>query len=132
MQIRSIRESDKAWVKPLFEKNKAILGPFDVAWHRYINSSNKREKWVVIPNIAFAHFLKKKNGENTLYEIAVDEKKQGWGKKLLNYIGFPMELKTDKENEESNAFYKRCGFLLLGTKHSKSGEKEFNIWKRWQ
>jgi ribosomal protein S18 acetylase RimI-like enzyme len=129
--IRTIRESDKVWVKPLFDSNQSILGPFDVAWYRYTTSKNRSEKWVVIEGEAFAHYLIKKNGERTLYEIAVKSKGKGLGRILLNHIGYPMNLKTDADNAESNEFYRRCGFTCVGQKMSKSGEKTFNIYQRW-
>lgn len=131
MEIRPIKPEDEQWVKKLFEANESILGGFGLTWYRFNQSTNPREKWVVIEGKAFAHYMVKKNGEVSLYEIAVGEKKKGHGKRLLEYMGFPMELKTDKDNEESNAFYKKCGFICLGSKFSKNGKKEFNIWKRW-
>lgn len=133
MEIRSVKKKDEKWVGELFSKNKKILGPFSMAWFRFWQSSNPREIWVVIENVAFAHYLVKKNGEKTLYEIAVSEehKKKGIGKKLLDFIGYPMELKTDFDNVESNEFYKRSGFICVGKKKSNNGKKEFNVYKRW-
>ena len=131
--IRDISDADEEWVKVLFDKNKSILGSFSMTWFRFSQSKNENEKWVVIEGIGFAHYLIKRNGESTLYEIAVDDnyKKKGYGKALLDHIGFPMELKTDSENVESNEFYKKYKFICVGKKKSKNGKKEFNVYKRW-
>lgn len=129
--IQSVEEKDREWIRNLFLENKDILGPFDLAWIRFWQNNNPREKWIKINKEAFAHYLIKKNGEKTLYEIAVKNKGKGTGRKILNYIGFPMELKTDKNNKESNKFYISCGFICLGCKKSKNKKKEFNIYKRW-
>lgn len=129
--ILPIDKSDESWIGPLFKLNESILGAFSLTWYRYWASNNEREQWIKIGEVAFARYLIKKNGEKTLYEIAVKEKNKGHGKKLLNYIGYPMELKTDKDNMESNAFYRKCGFICMGSKQSKSGKKTFNIYKRW-
>ena len=130
--IRDITKEDESWIKPLFEKNSYILGPFGGVWAFFWQSTAKNEKWVCIEGIGFAHFRRKRNGIVTLYEIAVDEnhKRKGYGKKLMDHMGYPMELKTDKDNEESNAFYKKLGFLLMGEKVSKKGNKTFNYWMK--
>ncbi len=127
--IEPVTQEDKAWIEPLFNLNKAILGPFSVAWFRYWSSQNPRDKWVKIQGIAFAHFLEKKEDGSTLYEIAVnpEQKRKGHGRALIEYIPKPILLKTDFDNEESNQFYRALGFRLLGRKPGK--KKTFNVWK---
>ena len=128
-QIEPVQDSDFEWIKPLFKLNEGILGSADMTLWRYQNGQ-KKDQFVVIRPHAFAHFNRKKNGEVMLYEIAVDPKmkRQGLGKALLDYMGTPMLLKTDADNIESNAFYKKWGFVLLGSKFTKSGKK-VNVWK---
>lgn len=133
MKIRDVKPTDEEWVKHIFDSYKNFLGGFGPVWFRYWQNDNPREKWVVIPDRAFAHYLIKKNGEVTLYEIAVHPayKRMGLGDVLIKAMPTPIELKTDHDNEVSNAFYKRLGFRLMGKKPSKSGKRYFHIWKKF-
>lgn len=132
MMIRDAKPEDEKWVGAIFKKADHILGKgfFGTIWWRYWNQGTPSEFWIVIPDIAFAHYKVRKDGVRALYEIAVEEghKRQGYGKALLRHIGFPMELKTDANHEESNRFYKACGFYPAGEKRSRDGTKRLRIW----
>lgn len=134
LKIRRAEPEDQKWVAKLFDANKEILGKVGggtVFW-RWLNGKNAREHWWVVPGVAFAHWLVKKDGTKCLYEIAVDKehKRKGIGKKLLSIIGLPMELKTDAENAESNQFYKGLGFTKVGNKVAKDGKK-ISVYQKW-
>lgn len=116
----------------MFNKNKSILGNFDFAFYHWKQTENPRNKWVVVENFAFAHYMIKLNGQKTLYEIAVDDhmKRKGIAKTILSHIGSPISLKTDADNLESNSFYRSLGFICLGQKFTSSGKK-VNIYEKY-
>ena len=109
---------DLVWIKKLWYKNDHVLGvPFDA----YLDI--KKYTILVIPEIAFVRFAKKKTGENYVYDIAVDKdaRKSGVGRKLMDMIEKPIMLKTDVGNVESNLFYKNLGFIALAHVKSRKG-----------
>lgn len=130
--IRPARPEDVEWVRPIFDVADHVLGKgfFGTIWWRFWNQRNGEEHWVVIPKLGFAHFKVRKDGWKVVYEIATapEAKRQGVGRRLLDFIGTPMELKTDADHEESNAFYRRCGFYPAGLKRSRDGKKRLRIW----
>lgn len=132
LEIRPVRPADAAWVLPLFTANQSILGPASVAWHRFWAGARTRNHWIVIEGLAFVHYRRRLDGVYVIDEIAVDAaaKGRGLGRRLVERIGLPIELKTDADNAESNAFYQRLGFYPAGTKRSKSGKKLFRLWRK--
>lgn len=132
--IRKAVWADQKWVAKLFDKNKDTLGVVGggLAFYRWYNDGNDRARWIVIPEIAFAHYLIRKDGFKVLYEIAVDSehRRKGLATALIKKIGYPIELKTDKDNVASNAFYLRLGFWLMGAKRT-AGGKIVNIYQKW-
>lgn len=135
MSIRNATAADEEWIVGLFDDNAQILGGAFIGkrmFFRWASSKNKKDKIVVVSGKAFAHYRNKKDGTKTLYEIAVhsSEKRKGIGTLLMNHIGRPVVLKTDRTNEESNAFYRALGLTLCGKTKTKSG-KELNIWQGW-
>jgi ribosomal protein S18 acetylase RimI-like enzyme len=134
-QVRRAVASDQKWVAKLFDLNKEILGKVGgglVFW-RWLQGNNPREHFFVIPEIAFMHWLQRaKDGTSVIYEIAVhpEHKKKGLGKQLINTLSGAIELKTDAEHAESNEFYKKLGFVLIGYKTASSGKK-LAIYKKW-
>jgi ribosomal protein S18 acetylase RimI-like enzyme len=136
--MRAAVPDDQKWVAKLFDLNKDILGKVgggSVFW-RALNGGNPREHFWVIPEIAFAHWLVRKDGVCVLYEIAVSAqwKRRGLATRLLSHIRGPgnniIELKTDAEHAESNAFYGALGFKKMGYKTAKSG-KRMAIYQKW-
>ncbi len=123
---------DMEWVGKLFSANKKILGemaPTSV-FYRWFHGKNPREKFVVIRPFAFAHYLVRLDGIQTLYEIAVqeDQKRKGMGSSLLEFMGRPISLKTDATNDESNLFYRKLGFHCVSQITGGSGKK-LNIYQ---
>lgn len=132
-RIRPVqRAADEAWVLAVFKANQSILGPGSVAWFRYWAAPHARNRWLVLPELAFVHYRKRLDGVNVIDEIAVDAsaKRQGLGRLLVDAVGLPCELKTDSNNEESNRFYERLGFYPAGLKRSRNGKKTFRIWRK--
>lgn len=133
VKIEAAVPADQKWVGKLFDANKAILGNVSggtVFW-RWRAGLNPREHVVVIrPELAFAHYLVRKDGTRVLYEMAVtaEAKRQGLGRAILEHIGRPIELKTDADNQESNAFYRRMGLVCVGQKTGGSG-KVMNVFQ---
>lgn len=132
--MRRAEPDDQKWVAKLFDKNKDILGKVGggtVFW-RALNSGNPREHFWVIPEVAFIHWMQRKDGTSVLYEIAVDaeHKRKGLGARLLSLLNKPIELKTDADHEESNKFYQKLGFVKMGFKFAKSGKK-MAIYQKW-
>lgn len=131
--VYKLAATDKEWVMRVWKPSEKILGPRELAWKRsWMLGPKPNDCWIGIEQVAFAHYLKRRDGINVLYEIGVDPqvKRGGYGRQLIFHIGFPMELKTDADNEESNAFYRRLCFTHVGQKRSKNGKKLFNIYRR--
>lgn len=132
MTIRPVREEDRQWLAPIFKETKHILGNIGLSLYRCLQGTSEREFFLVIEGVGFVHFLVKQNGQRTLYNIGVasEHKRKGYGRTLLAQVGLPVDLKTDADNPESNAFYRALGFSLVGTKLTKSG-KPVNIYTKW-
>jgi N-acetylglutamate synthase-like GNAT family acetyltransferase len=127
--IRPAKPEDKDWILEIFAQNKVILGGKgygSLQWKRFWDNQKQNEHWVVLNNVAFCHYLTRlRDGVNVIYEIAThnEQKKQGYGKKIVEYIGMPIELKTDYDSPESNNFYKKVGFSQNGIDFTNSGKK---------
>lgn len=126
--VRSITGDDHSWVGDLLEANKKILGG-KLPLVRWAKCHAKNDHWVALGQSATAHYRVKRDGFVTLYEIAVaeDAKRQGLGRALIVHMrgpngNRPIELKTDADNEESNAFYLGLGMKRVGQKKTKSGK----------
>lgn len=134
-EVRAAVAEDQKWVGKLFDANRRVLGNMSggTMFFRWLKSSNPREKMIVIDGLGFAHYLERRDGVKVIYEIAVavEAKRRGVGRKLVEAVGFPCQLKTDADHYESNAFYKRLGFRNVGVVMSKSG-KAMNVYHRWQ
>lgn len=132
LKVEQANEEDLEWVEELFQKNEYILGPAGLALYRWKNDRKENDRLIVVREVAFARYTIRKDGIRTLHEIAVAEeaKGQGIGKRLIQEIGRPIQLKTDADNEESNNFYKALGFTFNGKKKSRNGKKIFNLYFR--
>lgn len=132
--IRGAVPEDQKWVAKLFDANKSILGNVSggtVFW-RWKTGGSANERFVVIPELAFCHYRIRKDGTRFVYEIAVaqEAKGKGLGRKLMEYVGRPVELKTDVASEESNAFYRRLGLTCVGQVKAASGKLQ-NVYQGW-
>lgn len=132
--IRPAVPEDQKWVAKLFDTNKSILGNVSggtVFW-RWKAGGAANEHFIVIPELAFCHYRVRKDGSRIVYEIAVAQaaKGKGLGRKLMEHVGRPVELKTDQASEESNAFYRKLGLTCVGKSTGKSG-KVMNVYQGW-
>ena len=131
---RNAVPEDQKWVAKVFDANKKVLGNTSggTVFYRWTKNNNPRERWIVVEEMAFVHFLERLDGTKVIYEIAVhpDFKRLGLGGKLLRYVGLPVELKTDADHEESNNFYLKNGFKKIGYKESGAGKK-MAIYQKW-
>jgi ribosomal protein S18 acetylase RimI-like enzyme len=123
---------DRDWVLRVWKPSSKILGNGSAAWYRCFQKLSPRERFIGIREVAFAHYNERLDGVRTLYEIAVhpDHKRQGHGGRLLRAIGFPIQFKTDADNEESNSFYRALGFTFVGQAPSRNGKKMLNHYRK--
>jgi ribosomal protein S18 acetylase RimI-like enzyme len=127
--IRDIGEGDREWINRLLDANPHLTGAAGkIPLFRFLRDRPKGEFWVAIGVVAFAHFRVRRDGAVVLYEIAVDErvKRRGLGRALMGYLrryGLGgIELKTDSEHEESNAFYLALGMKCYEESRAKYGK----------
>jgi N-acetylglutamate synthase-like GNAT family acetyltransferase len=129
-KIRKAIKDDEKWVIEIFRENKKILGGAGygkLQWKRFWDNEKNNEHWIVIESVCFCHYLTRiKDGVNVVYEIATksSEKRKGFGRKMIDYIGKPISLKTDFDSKESNYFYKKIGFKEIGISYTKSSNKK--------
>jgi len=128
--IRKAVIEDEDWILDIFKENKKILGGVGygkLQWKRFWDNEKKNENWIVLQDKSFCHYLTRlKDGVNVVYEIATKNKykKRGHGKKIIEFIGKPISLKTDFDSKESNSFYKKIGFKNSGISYTKSSNKK--------
>jgi ribosomal protein S18 acetylase RimI-like enzyme len=132
--IRKAVAADQPWIAKVFDLNKDVLGHVSggTVFYRWIQSVNPREVWFVIEGKAFVHALVRLDRVAVVYEIAVhpDFKRQGLASALLvPFARRAIELKTDADHAESNAFYRRLGFKLMGFKNAGSGKRLACYWR---
>lgn len=123
---------DAAWIRPIFEAERAMFWDFGRIWWRYWHSVAPGEWWLVLRPDAFVHFRKRLDGMRVVEEIAVapGARRNGVGRFLLQSIGRPIELKTDAQNLASNAFYQALGFDLIETTAAERGSRLLNLYRR--
>lgn len=124
-------QADATWLRAVYNAERAVLWDFDPTWFRYWKANNPRARWVVVREFAFAHYLIKRDGSRTLYEIAVTvpARRKGIGRALLEHVGHPVNLKTDADNAVANAFYRSLGLLLTGQTNSRDGNRKLNVYQ---
>lgn len=126
LTIREATPSDSAWVLPLMNSHNRYFWNGNAIWYRFWHREDTaREYWIVVdPGLGCAHFRIRHDGCRVLDEIvtAPEARRKGIGRAMIDYIGRPIRLKTDVDNEVSNAFYLSLGFNLVGVVFSKSGK----------
>lgn len=77
---------------------------------------------------AFCHYHRRRDGVSVIYEICTptEARGQGLGKKMIDILPLPIELKCPVDNE-SNKFYEHIGFKLIGTEPGK--KRQLNKWR---
>lgn len=137
MNIRAAQPEDEPWLKAIWDET--IFWQFGTIWWRYWHGSYKGkgqikpgEFWIVIEPFAFAHYNLRRDGVKVIHEIGTDETQRrcGYGRALLDFIGTPLTLKTDCDNSASNAFYRAYGLLPAAKTRSRSG-KWMMIYEKW-
>ena len=101
-----------------------------------LEASLKRSELEVISGVGFIHFHHRKDGQTTIYEIAVDRasQKHGWGR-LLFYRVLSAAIELGQSNiflkcpidNDSNGFYERLGFVLERIDPGK--KRPLNCWR---
>lgn len=127
--IRLASLTDKPFIESVYRENKAIFGNYGLTLSSYFKERAKNQFMLVWEGVGFCHYRIRKDGVKVIYEIAVTSsaKGQGAGKKFIEKVGFPLMLKTDQVNLESNAFYRKIGMIVVGTHTTKKG-KLMNIY----
>jgi len=122
--VRPAQLSDEWWIMPLLKHEKA-LGNMTWVWKRFWEEHAPNEHWVVVRGKGYAHFRRRNDGWNTLYEIAVmpRQRRKGIASTLIEHIGWPLRAKTDADNVASNAMYFALGFQRSGSRFTKNGKK---------
>lgn len=81
------------------------------------------------PCVAFVNYYPRKDGWNTIYEIATHKGfvGRGIGRYLLDAVPCPTRLKCTTDNS-ANIFYKKSHFKLIRTEEGK--KRKLNVWER--
>lgn len=79
--------------------------------------------------VGFVNSYRRKDGWNTIYEIAVDKahRGEGIGRALLDAVPRPVRLKCTVDNA-ANEFYAAQGMALVRTEQGK--KRQLNVWER--
>ena len=125
---------DAPWLDKLLKANQRAFGSLggkELFW-RLALPGNANEHVLVIRPVAFVHYRRNRTGLRVVYEIAVDDKskQRGLGSALMAAVGRPVMLRTDKDNEEANNFYKRIGLVVVGVAYKRDGRK-LNVYQGW-
>ena len=78
----------------------------------------------------FVRWHRRRDGWNTVYEIAIDKARrgQGIGRALLDAVPRPVRLKCTVDNATANAFYAAQGMILARVEQGK--RRRLNVWER--
>lgn len=132
-KFRPATPDDKQWVIELFAASGQLGSEYiaNSRWFRFWQAKNPREHWIVDNNnSAFCHYLVALDGTRSIYEIAVAQnaRRTGLGKAMIELVGVPVRLKTDVENDTSNAFYASVGFLCVGKHKKRHSDGLSKVW----
>lgn len=128
-EVRLAKTSDWPWVERIFKQHAKMLGNF--FWMKQSVDGGKGKLYVV-EDKGFVHFKLNREKIWVVQDIAVDLNvhRGGIGSALLGVVPRPTLLKTDSASDQSNAFYKKHGFICVGTVASAKG-KPINVYQRW-
>lgn len=130
-----VTPEDREWVLAVWKECPELGEVFTVGapqFHRFFaEPRNRRHKWVGARPLGFVEWTERLDGWQTLHNIGVTKEARGTGigRALVREVPRPVRLSTDVDNVASNAFYKALGFLLMGTKFTRSGKK-LNVWEK--
>lgn len=79
--------------------------------------------------VGFVNFYRRKDGWQTVYEIAVDRRyhRLGIGRALLNAVPKPVRLKCTVDNRRANDFYGQQGMVLRRVEQGR--KRLLNVWE---
>lgn len=131
---RSVEKFDKVTeAKRIASKYSDELGFVNRA---ALEESEAKGGLEVIQGVGFAHFHHRKDGQTTIYSLAVlpEHLKQGWGRLLFyRVLCSAVEKRCDRvvakcpENLASNSFYQHLGFTLTEVEPGK--KRRLNRWE---
>ena len=83
--------------------------------------------------VGFVTFHTRRDGDTTVYSIAVAKKakRTGYGKLLLNSVPHPIQLKVTEDNAAALSFYKQQGMQQVGEEHRKK-RRLLRFYKRYK
>lgn len=128
--IRFAVESDLPRIKQIANQWKNELGYVNIAG---LKRTLARRSLVVAEYngyvVGFVNYWARRDGIQTVYEIAVDRARQGEhiGAGLLAAVPGPIRLKCTTDNP-ANAFYEAQGFTCVGTEPGK--KRALNVWRK--
>lgn len=128
--IRYATEADIPLIKRVANQYKNELG--------FVNSSALKEsirRYTLYlaeykgETVGFVNFYRRKDGWQTVYEIAVDRRYHGIGigSALLHAVPRPVRLKCTVDNRRANDFYECQGMYLERTEAGK--KRMLNVWR---
>lgn len=119
--------------KAVSNKYKQELGFVNSA---ALAESDSRQCLEVLKGVGFAHFHHRRDGQTTIYSLAVlpPEKLAGWGRLLFyRVLCSAIESRSNcivarcPEDLHSNGFYRSIGFELAGVESGK--KRRLNVWR---
>lgn len=130
VMIRYATVDDILAIKQITNQYKKELGFVNSA--ALASAINRRELYVAVLDgrtIGFVNFHRRKDGWNTIYEIAVGREHRGEkiGRALLESVPLPRRLKCTVDNTTANDFYAAVDMALIRTELGKS--RMLNVWQ---
>lgn len=128
--IRLAVESDIPAIKRIANQYKNELG---YVMYPAIRESIARHNLVVAEYqgyvVGFVNYRARRDGWQTIYEIAVDKARHGAGigAGLLAAVPKPIQLKCTVDNAGGNAFYAASGFTNFGVVAGR--KRQLNVWR---
>lgn len=123
--IRLATTEDLTVIKQIANQNREFIGfLMKVA---LIESISKKSLFVFEENnvvLGFVHYHSRKDGWNTLHEIAVSKNfhSKGVGQQLFNIVPLPMRLKTTVDNVKALSFYSKNNMNIIRKEIGKKRE----------
>lgn len=123
--IRLANSGDFKEIKRIANQNREFIGfVMNVA----LEESVKNKSLLVIENysevVGFVHYHPRKDGWNTIHEIAIDKNYHGmgFGQQLFDEVPLPIRLKTTKDNVNAISFYEKNGMKMVRVEQGKKRE----------
>lgn len=120
--IRLASEQDLTDIKRIANQNREFIG--FVMKVALIEAIQKKSLFVfedISGVVGFVHYHPRKDGWNTIHELAVSKplQSQGVGQKLFDSVPLPIRLKTTEDNVKALKFYAKNGMHIVGIENGK-------------